>query len=122
MDFSLAGDEKAKYYSMRYYVSDQVWRVLNVADQKKQVKLSRAKAFVTGTEGEKFRKRLKEIWDPLFADSKGGEVDFEALLSQVQGIDVDKKALKLYSDFRTNYQDIVSSCCEKPKIDTRTAK
>lgn len=31
MDFSLAGDEKAKY-SMRYYTLDQVWRVLNVAD------------------------------------------------------------------------------------------
>lgn len=92
MDFSLAGDEKAKY-SMRYYVSDQVWRVLNLADQKKQVKLSKAKAFISGAEGEKFRKRLKEIWDPLFADSKGGEVDFEALISQAQGIDVDKKAL-----------------------------
>lgn len=31
MDFSLTGDEKAKY-SMRYYTLDQVWRVLNVAD------------------------------------------------------------------------------------------
>lgn len=85
------------------------------------MKLSRAKAFINGSEGERFRKRLKEIWDPLFADSKGGEIDFEALLSNVQGINVDKKALKLYSDFRNGYDGIVSSCCDKPKIDTRTA-
>lgn len=64
---------------------------------------------------------MKKIWDPLFADSKGGGVDFEALIGQVSGIDVNKKALKLYSDFRKNYADIVASCCEKPKIDTRAA-
>lgn len=35
---------------------------------------------------------------------------------------VSKEALKLYTDFANDYGDIVSSCCEKPKIDTRAAK
>lgn len=31
MDFTLASKKDARY-SMRYYVTDQVWRVLNMAD------------------------------------------------------------------------------------------
>lgn len=121
MDFSLA-DAEDKKYSMRYYVTDQTWRVVNTKDQKKQVKLSRAKAFLNGSEGERFRKRLKEIWDPLFADKKGGDIDFAAIIEQAKGVKVDPKALKLYTDFADNYDAIVSSCCDKLKIDTRAAK
>ena len=105
---------------MRFYVKDMCWRVLNTADQLKHPGKDYAKAIVDGDEGKKFRKRLAEIWDPLFDAAKGGKVDFAELFKQAQNVDIPEKALKAYQEFAENYEKIKSSCIDSPKIDTRT--
>lgn len=119
MDFKIK-DQKDSKYSMRFYVKDMCWRVLNTADQLKHPGKDYAKAIVDGDEGKKFRKRLAEIWDPLFDAAKGGKVDFAELFKQAQNVDIPEKALKAYQEFAENYEKIKSSCIDSPKIDTRT--
>lgn len=121
MDFALEGKPDSRY-SMRYYVDDQVWRVVNLSDQNKLVSLQRAKAFVTGADGRQFRKKLFEIWNPLFGSKKGGRIDFAALLEQAKNLNIDEKALKMYKDFWNVYDVIVSNCISNPKIDVRNSK
>ncbi len=119
IDFTVGNDEKKKY-SARFYSKDLVWRVLNTADQLKHPDKDFSKAILDSDIGKKYRDRLKAIWDPLFEESKGGKIDFEQLFSQAKDVKIPDKALKLFKDFADRYDEIKSSCIEKPKIDTRT--
>ena len=119
MDFTIDGDKKKKY-SMRFYDKDKVWRVINVADQLKRPDKDRIKAMIQSKTGEKYRAFLKSVWDPLFAESKGGKIDFEQLFSQAKDVQIPEKALKLFKQFAESYDEIKANCIEKPKIDTRT--
>lgn len=119
MNFSIDGNKNAKY-SMRFYSKDMVWRVINTTDQLKMPGKDFVKKIVTGPEGKKYRQRLKEIWDPLFSEAKGGKVDFVALFQQAKDLNIPEKQLQMYKDFAEQYDKILSACVESPKIDTRT--
>ena len=97
-----------------------VWRVINTTDQLKMPGKDFVKKIVTGPEGKKYRQRLKEIWDPLFSEAKGGKVDFVALFQQAKDLNIPEKQLQMYKDFAEQYDKILSACVESPKIDTRT--
>lgn len=120
-DYTLDGDAK-KRYSMRFYQKDMVWRVLNIDDQNKHPSLSYCKEIVNGDFGKKYRDRLREIWDPLFAESRGGSIDFVRLLEQAKVVKISENALKLFQEFQENYEKITANCIESPKIDTRAQK
>lgn len=119
MDFTIDGDKKKKY-SMRFYDKDKVWRVINVADQLKRPDKDRIKGMLQSNAGKKYRDFLQKVWDPLFAESKGGKIDFEQLFSQAKDVQIPEKALKLFKQFAESYDEIKANCIEKPKIDTRT--
>lgn len=119
MDFKIK-DQKDSGYSMRFYAKDMVWRVLNIKDQLKHPGKDYAKAIVDGVMGKKYRAQLAKIWDPLFADAKGGKIDFEELFKQAKNVKISEKALKAYSDFANQYDKIKANCIDSPKIDTRT--
>lgn len=121
MDYSLA-DVKDSKYSMRFYAKDNVWRVLNTADQLKQPGLKYAQSIIEGEVGNKFREKLGKIWDPLFDQKKGGKIDFIQLFEQAKNVHISEKALKAFKDFADNYETIKEACIEKPKIDTRRQK
>lgn len=111
MDFSIEGEKNLKY-AMRFYEKDMVWRVLNVSDQLKQPGKDFAKAIVNGEEGRRFRAALKKAWDPLFSESKGGKIDFKAMLSQAKNVDVPEKYVDMYQKFSDNYDQITADCIE----------
>ena len=119
MDFNINGKKDSKY-SMRFYVKDMVWRVLNVGDQLKHPSKDFAKEIVNGEEGTRYRKQVKKIWDPIFSDAKGGKIDFTELFKKAEGLDIPEKQLQAFKDFADNYDTITSNCIESPKIDTRT--
>lgn len=119
MDFNINGKKDSKY-SMRFYVKDMVWRVLNVGDQLKHPSKDFAKEIVNGDEGARYRKQIKKIWDPIFSDAKGGKIDFTELFKKAEGLNIPEKQLQAFKDFADNYDTITSNCIESPKIDTRT--
>ena len=119
MDFSIDGKKDSKY-SMRFYVKDMVWRVLNVGDQLKHPSKDFAKEIVNGEEGSRYRKQVKKIWDPIFSNAKGGKIDFTELFKKAEGLDIPEKQLQAFKDFADNYENITANCIESPKIDTRT--
>ena len=121
MNYTVGGD-KNKKYSMRFYQKDMVWRVLNVSDQLKHPSKDYVKKIIDGDLGKKYRERLKQIWDPLFSDAKGGKIDFVKLLEQVKSVKISEKALAAFKDFAENYNTISSNCIDSPKIDTRAQK
>ena len=121
MDYTVGGDANKKY-SMRFYKKDMVWRVLNVSDQLKHPGKDYVKQIVDGEAGKKYRERLKQIWDPLFSDAKGGKIDFVQLLEQAKSVKISEKALAAFKDFAENYNTISSNCIDSPKIDTRAQK
>lgn len=58
---------------------------------------------LNGETGEKYRQRLTQIWDPLFSKSKGGKIDFQKLLEQAKFVGISDKAMKLFGEFRDEY-------------------
>ena len=118
MNFSVKGDEKKKY-SLRFYQKDLVWRMANLSDSLKHPNKDYIKQVLEGEVGKKYIAKLKKIWDPLFAESKGGKIDFEQLLSQAKEARIPEKALKMFSEFAEQYDQISANCIESPKIDTR---
>ncbi|MEG2937898.1 MAG: hypothetical protein RR812_05770 [Vagococcus sp.] len=121
MNFSLKDDPKKKY-SARFYITDMVWRVVNVTDQLKHPSKEFTKEILTSEFGKKYLARLKAIWDPLFAKDKGGSIDFEELFKQAKSLNLSEKQLTLFKDFSSQYDNVVASCITSPKIDTRNAK
>ncbi len=117
MNFKAAGGKKN--YSLRFYKKDLVWRLINVDDQLKAPNSTQIKEVLNGETGEKYRRRLTQIWDPLFSESKGGKIDFQKLLEQAKSVGISDKAMKLFGEFREGYDQIKSACMENPKIDTR---
>lgn len=109
-------------YSLRFYQKDMVWRLLNTSDQLKHPSIDQIKGVLDSTEGQRYRKRIKEIWDPLFSSSKGGKVDFVEILKQAKSLNIKEEILKEFQTFRENYKTISQNCIESPKIDTRTQK
>lgn len=99
-----------------------VWRVLNVSDQLKHPSKDYVKKIIDSDLGKKYRERLKQIWDPLFSDAKGGKIDFVKLLEQAKSVKISEKALAAFKDFAENYNTISSNCIDSPKIDTRAQK
>ena len=118
MNFSIKDDAKKKY-SLRFYQKDLVWRMANLADSLKHPSKDYIKKVLEGEVGKKYTAKLKKIWDPLFAESKGGKIDFQQLLSQAKEVKISEKALKMFSDFAEQYDNISANCFESPKIDTR---
>lgn len=118
MNFSIKGEEKKKY-SLRFYQKDLVWRMANLTDSLKHPNKDYIKKVLEGEVGKKYTEKLKNIWDPLFAESKGGKIDFQQLLSQAKEAKISEKALKMFSDFAEQYDKISANCFESPKIDTR---
>lgn len=117
-DFNLVDDPKKKY-SIRYYVTDELWRGVNKTDQLKYPTKDFVKTILNGEIGTKFRKRLSAIWDPVFGAPKEGEIDVFELIKSSEKVDIPEKQLKLLTDFRTKYETIKANCINKPKIDTR---
>lgn len=118
MDFAIKGHADYKY-SMRFYIIDQVWRVLNLRDQSHTPSLKFAKAIVTSDAGSKFAEECVKKWNPVFSKDKGGKVDFAQLFSQSKDLNVDAKQLKLLEDFKGQYDKTVAAI-SKPAIDTRS--
>lgn len=120
MDFK--SEDGKNGYSLRFYMKDMVWRLINLEDQLKAPSKEQVKGVVDGESGRKYRDRLAKIWDPLFQDSGSGKIDFQTLLGQAKDAGISEKALKLFGDFRDAYGQIKSDCIESPKIDTRAQK
>jgi hypothetical protein len=76
MDFNIKDNPDLKY-SMRFYIIDQTWRVLNLRNQSKTPSLDFAKAIIKSNLGQKYTKALTDKWDPVFNKEKGGKVDFK---------------------------------------------
>lgn len=112
-------DKKDLKYEARFYVTGLTWRVVNVTNQLKHPSKDFAKAILTGEIGKKYIDRVKELWDKVFSKEKGGQVDFTSILSQAKNIKISDKQLKLITDFRNQYDSIISNM-QKPQIDTRT--
>ena len=75
MNFSIKDNEKKKY-SLRFYQKELVWRMVNLTDSLKHPSKDYIKKVLEGEVGKKYTEKLKSIWDPLFAESKGGKIDF----------------------------------------------
>lgn len=118
MDFNIKGHEDLKY-SMRFYIIDQVWRVLNLNNQSKTPSLDFAKAIVKSGPGTKFTQEIIKKWDPVFSKDKGGKIDFKQLLSQAKDVQFSEAELKLLEDFKGQYDKTVAAI-NKPAIDTRS--
>ena len=108
MDFGIKDKPDLKY-SMRFYVKDKVWGVVNVSNQLKQPNKDFVKTIITGETGKKFVDRVIEIWDPVFSKEKGGKVDFASLIKQSKEVALDDKQVKALEDFRQQYDDIKSN-------------
>lgn len=120
MDFKTK--DTKKQYSLRFYQKDMVWRLINLGDQLKHPAIDQVKNVLDSKEGQRYRNRIKEIWDPMFSSSKGGKVDFVELFKQSKSLGIKEEILKEFQGFRENYQTISKNCMETPKIDTRTQK
>ncbi len=119
LSFNIEGD-KDKKYAMRFYEKDLVWRVLNISDQLKHPSIDFSKAIIEGETGKAFRDQIQKVWDPLFAENKGGKIDFKAIFSQSKELKIPEKYLDAFQKFADNYGQIKANCIQKPKIDTRT--
>lgn len=117
MDFNIKDNPDLKY-SMRFYILDQTWRVLNLRNQSKTPSLDFAKAIIKSNIGQKYTKALTDKWDPVFNKEKGGKVDFKQLLSQSKDLKLDEKQLQMLDDFKKSYDKTVAAI-NKPQIDTR---
>ena len=117
MDFNIKNNPDLKY-SLRYYIIDQTWRVLNLRNQSQTPSLNFSKAIIKSAIGQKFIKEIIKKWDPVFNKDKGGKIDFKDLLSQSKTLNINDKQLKLLSDFKLQYPKTITSMT-KPAIDTR---
>lgn len=120
MDFNIK-DNPELTYSARFYVKDLVWRVLNTSNQLKQPSQDFVKEILSKPKCKEFMELANKVWDPVFSPDKGGEVDFGELLSQSQELKLDKKQIKLLTDFKNAYPKL-KVAFNKPKIDTRAQK
>lgn len=118
MDFNIKDNPDLKY-SMRFYIIDQTWRVLNLRNQSKTPSLDFAKAIIKSNLGQKYTKALNDKWDPVFNKEKGGKVDFKQLLSQSKDLKLDDKQLQMLDDFKKSYDKTIAAI-NKPQIDTRS--
>lgn len=118
MVFGIKGKKDLKYEA-RFYVTGLTWRVVNVTNQLKHPSKEFAKAILTGEIGKKYIDRVKELWDKVFSKEKGGQIDFTSILTQAKNLKISDKQLKLITDFRNQYDDIIKNM-QKPQIDTRT--
>lgn len=120
MDFNIKNNPELTY-SARFYVKDLAWRVLNTSNQSKQPSQNFVKEILSKPKCKEFMELANKVWDPVFSPDKGGEVDFGELLSQSQELKLDKKQIKLLTDFKNAYPKL-KVAFNKPKIDTRTQK
>lgn len=117
MDFNIKENPDLKY-SLRYYIIDQTWRVLNLRNQSQTPSLDFSKTIIKSAIGQKFIKEILKKWDPVFNKEKGGKIDFKDLLSQSKTINISDKQLKLLDDFKLQYPKTIAGIT-KPAIDTR---
>lgn len=116
MDFNIKDNPDLKY-SMRYYITDQTWRVLNLKNQSKTPSLEFAKTIIGSDAGQKYIKEVQKKWDPVFNKEKGGKISFGELLAQAKDLKIDEKQVKLLDDFKGQYDKTIANMT-KPQIDT----
>ena len=65
-------------------LSQFVYYIDSVPDDTFFLYINKVKNIVNGESGQKYRKRLAEIQDPLFSKEKGGSVDFTELFKHAK--------------------------------------
>ena len=122
MTLSLKTDE-ASNYSLRYYITDKVWRGINLTDQLKSPQKEFVKELLNGQIGKKFRDRILEQWDFIFGKEEGSNIsNFLEIMKSSTKIGLSDNQLKLLTDFNDQYESIKKDCLQSPKIDTRSQK